>query len=346
MKLAFRDIEPFVKNPDPEARVILIYGPDSGLMKERAKTIGQSVVADINDPFNAVTLSTDILNDDAARLNDEASAISMMGGRRLIRVEDAADKLSVMIKEYLENPNDNAVIILEAGELGPRSSLRKLCESAKNAAALPCYVEDERDIGRLIRETLQAESIAIEPDAVAWLAANISGNRQKARSELEKLAIYKGQSDPTPITLIDAKAACGESGATALDDLTYAVAGHIPEKAMRSLAQLQQEGVVFMVILRSLQNHFRRLHLTKCRIKSGEDPARALKMLQPPIFFKQEAAFKGQLQRWSIGGLETALERLNDLEAQCKQTGAPVETLCAQAILSISANKAAAQKAA
>ena len=342
MKLAYRDIEPFVKSPNPAARVILIYGPDSGLMKERAKAIGQSIVVDINDPFNAVTLSTDLLNEDPARFSDEANAMSMMGGGRLIRVEDASDKLTPLIKEYLENPNDSALIVLEAGELGPRSSLRKLCESAKNAAALPCYVEDERDLGRLIRETLQAESLAIEPDAITWLAANISGNRQKVRSELEKLAIYKGKNDPAPISLEDARQACGESGATALDDLVYAVASHNPEKALRSLTQLQEEDVVFMVILRSLQNHFRRLHLIQSRIAQGEDTGRALKMLQPPIFFKQETAFKGQLQRWSPGGLATVLEKLNDLEAQCKQTGAPVETLCAQAILSISANKKAA----
>lgn len=346
MKLSFRDIEPFVKNPNPAARVILVYGPDSGLMKERAKTMGQTIVADINDPFNAVTLSADLLGNDPARLSDEANAMSMMGGKRLIRIEDGGDKLTVLIKSYLEEPNDKTLIVIEADELGPRSSLRKLCESAKNAAAIPCYIEDERDLGRLIRETLQAESLPIEQDAVAWLSANISGNRQKVRSELEKLAIYKGRNDKTPISLAGAMAACGESGATALDDLTNAVAGHNPEKALRILAQLQDEGIVFIVILRSLQNHFRRLHLTQSRIREGEAPERALKMLQPQIFFKHEPAFKGQLQRWSLAGLMNVLERLNDLEAQCKQTGAPVETLCAQAVLSISANKSAASKAA
>lgn len=346
MKLSFRDIEPFVKSPNPAARVILVYGPDSGLVKERAKIMGQTIVADIHDPFNAVTLSADRLADDPARLSDEANAMSMMGGKRLIRIEDGGDKLAVLLKSYLEEPNDNALIIIEAAELGPRSSLRKLCEASKNAAAVPCYVEDERDMSRLIRETLQAQTLNIEPDAVGWLAANITGDRQKARSEIEKLAVYKGSNDPSPITLEEAMAACGESGATALDDLTNAVAGHNPEKALRMLSQLQDEGVVFIVILRSLQNHFRRLHLTQSRIHEGEAPERAIKMLQPPLFFKQEAAFKGQLQRWSLAGLMNVLEKLNDLEAQCKQIGAPVETLCAQAVLSISANKSAASRAA
>lgn len=341
MKLSFRDIEPFIKNPNPAARVILVYGPDSGLMKERAKTMGLSIVDDINDPFNAVTLNSDILGDDPARLSDEANAMSMMGGNRLIRVESASDKLTTYIKAYLEAPNNNALIILEASELGPRSSLRKLCESAKNAAAIPCYVEDERDISRLIRETIQGANLNIDPDAVGWLATNISGNRQKARSELEKLITYKG-SENSPISAQDAMDICGESGAAALDEFVYAVAGNQSEKALRLLAQLTEEGVVFMVTLRSLQNHFRKLHMVKAAQEQGEAIEMAMKKLSPPIFFKQQNAFKAQANRFSMNGLSQILDRLNTLESQCKQTGAPVDTLCAQTILGISMMKRAA----
>jgi len=341
MKLSFRDIEPFVKNPNPAARVVLVYGPDSGLMKERAKTIGLSIVDDINDPFNAVTISNDTLADDPARLSDEANAMSMMGGGRLIRVEGASDKLTNYIKAYLEAPNDQALIILEAAELSPRSSLRKLCESSKNAAAVPCYVEDERDLGRLIRETIQGANLGIEPDAVGWLATNISGNRQKARSELEKLITYKGN-DNSPITSTEAMEICGESGAAALDEFVYAVAGNNAEKALRLLAQLTEEGIVFMVVLRSLQNHFRKLHMTRAGFEQGEAIDIAMKKLQPPIFFKQQNAFKAQVNRFSLNGLSMILDRLNTLEADCKKTGAPVDTLCAQAVLGISMMRKAA----
>ena len=103
MKIPFKQIEGFVKSPPVNMRVILIYGPDSGLMKERAKLIGGSVVPDLNDPFNVVTLSNAILADDPARLSDEANAMSMMGGRRLIRVEEASDKLTVLLKDSGRN---------------------------------------------------------------------------------------------------------------------------------------------------------------------------------------------------------------------------------------------------
>ncbi len=340
MKLNFRQIEPFVKSPDKAARVILVYGPDQGLAKERCAVMGKTVVADLNDPFNVCALTADIIVDDPARLSDEAGAISMMGGDRLIRIDGATDKITTTVKLYLENPSDSALVIIQAGELGPKSALRKLCESAKNAAAVPCYVEDERDVSRFIRETLQAENLNAQSDAVAWLAANISGDRAKVRSELDKLITYKGD-EKTPISLRDVQAACGAAGAQGFDDLVYNVAGRNAQAALKAYATLLEEGTPFIALLRSLQNHFRRLHATKSYMQSGMDMDSAMKKLSPPIFFKQAPMFKSQLNSWSMPALENVLYKLGELEAQCKQTGMPVETLCSQAILGISKSRAA-----
>lgn len=338
MKLPYRQIEGFVRNPDPKARVILVYGPDDGLARERVATMSKSVVEDLNDPFNVTSLQSQDLVDDSARLNDEANAQSMMGGSRLVRIESASDKITPIIKDYLSNPNADNLVILEAGELGPRSSLRKLCESAKNAAAIPCYVEGERDIQQVIQESAREAGWSMERDAVLWLSLNIAGDRMRVRSEIEKLLVFMGEPlDSTSIiTLEDVQTICGEAGAQTLEDLIYATAGADREKSTRSFEKLMTEGVSIIMILRALQNHFRKLHLVKSRTQQGESLDSALKSLQPPIFFKYEPLFKAQIQRWSTERLQKTLIRLAQLEAETKQTGMPVETLCAQAILSIS----------
>lgn len=335
MKLSFRDIEPFVQKPDPAARVILIYGPDGGLMRERSNTIGKTITEDLNDPFNVTLLNADILKDDPARLSDEANAISMMGGQRLVRVESASDKLTPLVKEYLANPSLDTLVILEADELGPKSSLRGLCERAKNAAALPCYVDDENAASQLIRRAFHDEKRQIDQDAVIWLAANISGNRLKIRSEIEKIITYKG-AENSPISLQNVLDICGQAGAQSFDDLIYAMAGNNPKAAMKAYLTLMDEGVADAAILRTIQNHFRRLHLAKSIIAEGKSTDEALKSLTPPIFFKQEPEFKRQLQRWNHKSLNHILSRLAELEAQTRQSGMPADTLCAQAVLSIS----------
>ncbi len=308
-------------------------------MRERAITMAKTVVDDINDPFNVVVLNTDTLSDDPARLSDEANAISMMGGKRLIRIENATDKVTSALKDYLDNPNDETVIICEAGELPPRSSLRKLAESKKNAAAVPCYIEDERDIARLIRETIQTEKKTINNDAVQWLASNITGDRGKARAELEKVLLYKG-TDNSPITLSEVQNICGQAGAQGLDDLVYAIGGNNPASAMRAYQTLLDEGVNEVAIIRTIQTHFRKLHKTKALVEEGENLEKAMKTLMPPIFFKQQDAFRAQIRNWPLGALSKILEKLNEMEAQTKTSNMPIETLCAQGILAIAAQRA------
>ncbi|MGZ9108227.1 MAG: DNA polymerase III subunit delta [Micavibrio sp.] len=338
MKIQPRQIDAFVKKPDSAARAILVYGPDEGLARERLILLSQSVVKDLNDPFNVAQLTGDILEQDKARLSDEANAMSMMGGARLIRIDGAADALTPLLKEYLTNPSPHNLVILHGTDLSARSSLRKLFETAPNAAAIPCYAASAGDVVALIRQDLQGAGYGIESDAAQWLAQQLTADRAIARNETEKLALYMASTQPgTKVTLADAEACCGQGGARSLDDLVYATGGANPEIALRSFRQLVDEGMAPVVIHRSLQNHFRRLHLTRSMMQNGASLSEAMGKLNPKIFFKWEDAFRDQVGRWSLGRLETTLNRLAKLEADCKKTGAADEVLTAQAILSLSA---------
>jgi len=336
MKLTWKDIEPFVKKPDAKARAILVYGPDAGLMKERAAAMGKTCVADLNDPFNVVTLTAENLSEDKARLNDEANAMSMMGGARLIRIEGASDKLTIILKDYLTNPSPDNLVIVEAGELNTKSSLRILFEKSGNAAAVPCYVDDEKGVSNIVRQTLSANGYSIQADASAWFSQNIAGDRAQVRGEIDKLMLYMG-AESKSIRLDDVMAACGEAGDQSIDDLLFSMGSGKIDVALRAYNKLIDEGVAAITIFRALQNHFRRLHYTKGLMASGFDTDEAMKKLQPEVFFKNKDAFKSQLRKWPEGRLLSLMTRVGQVEAQSKQTGTPVETLGAQMVLSLSA---------
>jgi DNA polymerase-3 subunit delta len=335
MKLAWKQIEPFLKSPDPKARAILVYGPDEGLMKERVAMLGKHVAPDLSDPFNVIVLNSDHLTEDKARLSDEANAISMMGGAKLIRVERAADKISSVFKDYLENPSEQNLVIVEAGDLSPRSSLRQLFEKSKNAAALPCYVEDERDVSNFVRKMLADEGYSISHDALTLFSSSVVGDRMRVRSEVEKLLVYM-YGDKKNIDFDDVRNCSVDSGVQSMDDLVYSVASGNASEAMRVYEKLLSEGVQVVTILRTIQNHFNRLHFARVLIDNGRNLDEAVKTLQPPIFFKLEREFKGQVSKWKNDDLLKVMGRIMDLEAQSKKSGFPVETLCGQAILSIS----------
>ncbi len=334
MKLAWKEIEPFVKKPKPQARAVLVYGPDNGLVKERAAAIGLSAVSDLNDPFNVTAISGEALADDPARLRDEAMAMSLMGGARLLRIEGGNDKLTMLFKDYLASPSMENLVVIEAGELGPKSSLRLLFEKSESAAAIPCYVDDERSVATIARQMFSEGGYNIQPDALSWFAMNTAGDRLRIRTEAEKLMLYMGTVSKT-ITIDDVLAVSGEAGAQSIDDLIQAIGSGKTETALFTYNKLLAEGVVVIQIMRFLQNHFRRLHFTKTQVKSGLDIDDAMKKLQPPVFFKNADSFKSQVRKSSDSKLLAILNRLSQVEAQMKQTGTPVETLGSQVVLSL-----------
>jgi DNA polymerase-3 subunit delta len=334
MKLAFKQIEPFVKSPDPKARVILIYGPDQGLMSERSNIICKQIVPDLNDPFNVVTFTPDKITADPAAFYDEANAQSLMGGNRLIIIKNGTDGLNVILKEYLENPSQDTLVVVEASDLGPRSSLRKLCESSKKAAALPCYVDDERTLAQIIRDMCMHAGYRIDQDAIIVFSSAIVGDRTIARNEIEKLLLYKGlnkgyqgfdgdtvRENIGHISINDIYASCGDVRDWSMDKLVYAIGDGNIQETHTIIQSLFKDQVAPIVLLRSVQNHFWRLLSVQSKIKDGQDHAQAIKTLTPPLFWKVEDAFKRQLSRWPLKIIESALDSLNKVEANSKKTG-------------------------
>ena len=56
MKIAPRSIDSFVAAPPATLRAVLVYGPDSGLVRERGKMLMRAIVDDPDDPFRIATL--------------------------------------------------------------------------------------------------------------------------------------------------------------------------------------------------------------------------------------------------------------------------------------------------
>ena len=90
----------------------LIFGPDQGLVRERAETLIKSVVPNLKDPFLIADLDDGTLASDPARLFDEAAAISMLGGRRVVRVRGAGNSLAKLFERFLDDPAGDALVVL------------------------------------------------------------------------------------------------------------------------------------------------------------------------------------------------------------------------------------------
>jgi DNA polymerase-3 subunit delta len=345
MKLTGKSVERFLAKPDPKIAAVLVYGADGGLVRERAGQLVKSAAGSLDDPFRVSVLTGKAIKEDPARLADEAMALSLTGGRRAVRIEDADDDIADALKRFLADSDSDSLIVLEADELPSRSALRKLCETAERAAALPCYRDEGPGLTSLIRERLRQSGLAVSPEALSYLASHLGGDRAITMSELEKLALYMGAggkdgaAPARKVELTDAEAVVGDSAAHALEDLVLAVADGDMRAIERGLARSLGEGAAPISLLRGCARHFLRLHWASGRMAQGASAEEAVKALRPPVFFKYEDRVRAQLRRWSAAGLATALDRLLAAEAQCKRSAMPAETICRRTFLEIAGLK-------
>ncbi len=348
MKIAARQLPAFLTNAPKEVRAVLVYGQNEGLVKAHAKTLGTLIAPDLSDPFNVVQMTADSIKESPARFFDEAAAMSLMGGQRLLRIEDGNDGITAYLKEYLENPSPDCFIVVETGELKGTSSLRKLFEGHKNAAAVACYMEEQRNVGAKIRDICQHAGYGIDRDAQLILSSALAGDTGLLVSELQKLLTYKGldpnfdgfQGEPLrkkigDITLDDIFACNPNMRSYSLDEMINAAALGQASLAYNITQKVLLEGVPGIVILRALQRHFRRLYITTARMRDGESQMEAVKALRPPLFFKYENEFNAQLRKWPMARLEAVLTNIAQAESRSKQSGENAETLCAHLILGI-----------
>lgn len=335
MKVAPRQVEAVLRAPDPGLRAVLLYGPDEGLVRERAARLVQDIAETPDDPFRVAEVEPAALRDDPARLADEAAALSLSGGRRVVRLRGADNVNMAAIEGLLAQAQGDSLVIVEAGDLPARAPLRKAFEAAKNAAALPCYRDEGRDLAAMIVETLRAAGFEAAPEATEYLANRLGGDRQATRRELEKLILYLGP-PPGRVTRADAEACVGDAAALSLEDLAFAVGGGQAAAAERALRRSLLEGVQPVTVLRAVAAHLQRVHQARGLAAAGTPLADVMgRKLRPPVFWKRRDAFAAQTRRWSAAGLARALGSLLAAEAACKRTGAPARALCGQALLDI-----------
>ena len=187
------DVDAFVARPDAARPVVLIYGPDSGLVSERAQTIVRASVDNPDDPFSLVRIEGDDLSGNPLRLVEEANTIPLFGGRRAIWVKPTSRNIASAVESLIAATSPDCRVVIEAGDLKKSSPLRTLCERAKNAVALPCYADGERELARLVDDEMKQAGLTIAPDARAAL-------RSVSRRRPRRLA----QRDP------QARALCAE----------------------------------------------------------------------------------------------------------------------------------------
>lgn len=321
----------FLERPPPNLVAALFFGPDQGLVRERVDALARTAVPDLNDAFRVSDLDGDTVATDNARLADEAAAISMLGGRRVVRVRGAGNALAPLFESFLNEPKGDALIVVQAGELTPASALRKAFEKSKNAAAVQCYPDSAQDLARVVQNALKAESLTIGSEALDDAVSRLGADRGMTRREIEKLVLYmRGHKR---VELEDVRAILGDEAEARVDAVCDAAGEGNLARLDIELERVRADGATPAQILRAALGHFQRLIQLKLVSSQGE----ALDAKLKGVGKQRMASIKRQVSRWNEEHLLNACELLLETEALTRTTGVPAEAVTGRALFTIAA---------
>jgi len=328
------EFDAFLKRKPLPVRLFLIYGPDRGLVSERAAAIAAASGVDLDDAFSVVKLDAGEIGSQPGRLMDEMNAIGLFGGERLVWVRNAASEKGVadaidMLASASPGPS---TLIVEAGDLKKGSALRKAAEGASQAVAIPCYADDGRALQALIDQELAAEGLRIAPAARQRLIETIGGDRLASRNELRKLALYcRGRE---LIEEQDVEDIVGDASAISTDDAIDAILKGDKDGFLHAIQKIVTSKTPIFLVLQGCLRQFQLLELMRAEMDEKRAPAaQAMATLGRHLHFRRKPIVENALKTWASPAIRRETQRLQAAILQSRQRPALEDTIAMQTLL-------------
>lgn len=328
------EFDQFVKRRARDYRIFLIYGPDRGLVSERATELAKLTGVDMNDAFSFMRLEASDINTDPGRLFDEANSTGLFGGEKLIWIKGAgADKgLSEALSGLAENPPSNAWIIIEAGDLKKGANLRKAAESAGAAIAIPCYADDTKSLNLLIDEELSAAGLRITADARMALQECLGGDRIASRNEIRKLALYA--KDDGLIEEGHVTAIVGDASAISADDAVDAVLKGDLAGFHHAIQKVVASKTPVFLVLQGCLRQLQLLDLMRTEIDGRRASVQdAVNAHGRHLHFRRKPVVEGALRNLPAQAIAAEMNRLQSAVLQSRQRSRLEDTIAMHALL-------------
>ena len=278
-----------------------------------------------------VDLEGAVLKDDPARLPDEATAITMFGGPRWIRVGGGDDSLRAV--EALLDAPEGCPVVLIAGNLPKTSALLKLALDDRRILAFQSWKPEGQKADALATQTGRAMGVRMSPDAARMLADATQGDRALMMRELEKLALYVDASPDRPRSVERADI---EAVGAAIDVReAWDTVDALFDGKVAALAQEISGDAAVEVIpgLRAVNRRALMIARALSARRGGQMPRGAKREME---------TVEREARHWSPEAAATAHRLTMEAEAAVKITGTAGEVLAHAAMLSMA--RAAARR--
>jgi DNA polymerase-3 subunit delta len=326
-------------------RIFVIYGPDRGLVSERASLIVKKSGVAQDDPFAMLKMDVSDLQSDPGRLLDEVNSLGLFGGDKLVWLRGASNEKALLdaLGILASGPAPANLLVIEAGDLKKGSGLRKLAEPSRSIAVIPCYADDARALNALIDGELAQDGLAISSAARRNLLELLGGDRIASRNEVRKLALYcRGKGT---IEEDDVSAIIGDASSVSTDEAVDAIlTGNLP--ALRhSMQKVSTSKTPIFLVLQSCLKQFQLMDLMRAEMdEKNLQVGQVMMTLGRHIHFKRKPLIEKALRSWTAPALQRETERLQVAILHSRQKQSLEESIAFQTLMAIAIQSARSQR--
>ena len=329
------EFEGFLQKSAAHYSIFVIYGPDRGLVSERASQIAAKTGVTLDDPFSLIRLDIGDLQKDPGRLIDEAGSIGLFGGEKLLWIKGAANEkyLADSLQSLSSKPLEATTIIVEAGDLKKGALLRKIAEATRSIATIPCYSDDARALNALIDTELAAEGLRITTAARQALVELIGGDRIASRNEIRKLALYcRGMEtiDEQHVTEI-----IGDASAISVDDAVDAILSGNTNNFLHAMQKITASKTAVFLVVQACLRQFQLLDTMRAEMDEKRVPAaQVMQTLGRHLHFRRKPIIEQALRTWSGDAIVRETNRLQAAVLQTRKRQSLEDAIAIQTLLS------------
>lgn len=330
------EFDGFLQQGLGDRKLFVIYGPDRGLVSERATQIARKTGVTLEDPFSLIKLDGSDLQQAPSRLLDEVDTIGLFGGDKLVWLRTTGTEKTLVDSLVIlsQKPPEGSFVIIEAGDLKKGTGVRKVGESARTVVSVACYADDARALSALIDQELGLENLRLSPAARQRLNETLGGDRIASRNELRKLSLYcRGMAmvEEEHVTEI-----IGDSSAISVDDAIDAVLKGDVDGLHRAVRKIVASKTAIFLVLQACLKQFQLLDVMRAEMdEKRHQPAQVVAAMGRHLHFRRKPLVETALKSWTLPAIRRELARIQSAIFQSRTRQSLEDSIAMQTLLAI-----------
>ena len=290
----------------------LFYGENEGLKNEI-----------INNHFKRLFDSNIYKYDETSILQnpndlfDKIQNKSFFENEKLIILTGITNKFTPTINEIVEKKLKDIFIILIADKLDKKSKLRLLFEENNTFVCVPFCADNYQSLFYIIDNFFKKNKIKVSQEIINILINRANGNRRILNNEIKKIEsfiINKKQIKQEDILKLTNM---GENNT--FSELADNCLAKNEKKILDIINDNNFSTEDTIIIIRTLLAKAKRLLNINDIINSKNNVEDALKVVKPPVFWKDVDLVKKQIKNYTLRGTQKLIDNINETELLIKK---------------------------